>query len=227
MHTNSDNTYDNTTWCQHSSTYSGHSCPNLPFMFTCPSQSYCCVYSSFRMSLNTCRQDKSTQGCLMHSSNFLRITSCSCHSKRTCVCLRRCVFNSFDTQSWVITQHIIPYDGLLFPYGHDDPAWYSHVVRKYASALMWEEMHIRPSPMGGTLLFRLHPCSLGLLHSWSSSLLSCNCSPVLGNRGRKSQSFRRATMTIKNIQKKKRKRKRKVRKRGRKCFSWDERRREA
>ena len=29
------------------------------------------------------------------------------------------------------------------------------------------------------------------------SLLSCNCSSVLGNRGRKSQSFRRATMTIK------------------------------
>lgn len=61
--------------------------------------------------------------------------------------------------------------------------------------------------MGGTLLFPLHPCSPGRLHSWSSSLLSCNCSSVLGNRGRKSQSFRRATMTIKNIQKKEKKRK--------------------
>ena len=35
------------------------------------------------------------------------------------------------------------------------------------------------------------------LHSWSSSLLSCNCSSVLGNSGRKSQSFRPTTMTIK------------------------------
>lgn len=54
------------------------------------------------------------------------------------------------------------------------------------------------------------------LHSWPSSLLSSNCSSVLGNGGRKSQSFRRATMTIKNIFFG-----RKVRKRGRKRFSWD------
>lgn len=67
--------------------------------------------------------------------------------------------------------------------------------------------------MGGTLIFPFGPIApppslppppptLPLclcLHSWPSSLLSSNCSSVLGNGGRKSQSFRRATMTIKNI----------------------------
>lgn len=107
----------------------------------------------------------------------------------------------------------------------------SRVVQKYAPALMCKEIlsetHIKSSPMGGTLIFpfspipsppRLPPTLPLCLHSWPSSLLSSNCSSVLGNGGRKSQSFRRATMTIKNIFFG-----RKVRKRGRKRFSRDSR----
>ena len=56
-----------------------------------------------------------------------------------------------------------------------------------------------PSPLRGALIFHLPHFLLPGSHAQLVffSLLSCNCSSVLGNRGRKSQSFRRATMTIK------------------------------
>lgn len=164
-------------------------------------------------------QDKSTQGCLMHSSHFLGIT-CLFLPQPACMCVCVCVFSCVLTghASQVITRRVIRYDGLLFLFGHDDPAWHVKkkkkqpcgltacfcfdVREKYCGRNMSEfhflasegRPHLCPPSAAAAACV---PGSQFPRHSWSSSLLSCNCSSVLGNRGRKSQSFRRATMTIK------------------------------
>lgn len=149
----------------------------------------------------------------MHSSHCPGITPCSCCSRAR---ERSAVFS----QRWLTIRSlhntlfpIIPvwswWPCLVQPCGPQ--AWSCFDVR-----ILWWIMFC-PSPLGGTIIYV--SCSPPPLHSWPCSLLSCNCSSVLGNGGRKSQSFHHATMTIKK--------KTEVRKRGRKCFSWDERRREA
>lgn len=136
-------------------------------------------------------QDKSAQGCLMHSSHFLGITPCS-------------------WPDWAHTPSVVFQQRWHASWGHNAAhysLWRVPVWSSWPCLLSWLCFDVRSS-IGGEICFccfssggRPHllsppPPSLFPLHSWSSSLLSCNCSSVLGNRGRKSLSFRCATMTI-------------------------------
>lgn len=130
----------------------------------------------------------------MHSSNCPAITPCSC-------CGRARERSAVFSQRWLAIRSlhntlfpIIPvwswWPCLVQPCGPQ--AWSCFDVR-----ILWWIMFC-PSPLGGTIIYvSCSPPPPLPLHSWSCSLLSCNCSSVLGNGGRKSQSFHHATMTIK------------------------------
>lgn len=131
----------------------------------------------------------------MHSSHFPGVTPCSCNPRRFI-----CVLTALTGEPG----HNMVHYFLWFLFGHDDPGWCSPAVQDVDKEC-GNNVSFHTLPLRGTLLL----CLLCVLcsfssspHSWSSLLLSCNCSSVLGNRGRKSQSFHRATMTIKKKKKK-------------------------
>lgn len=174
-------------------------------------------------------KDKCPQGWLMHSPNFPGITPCSCHFQPLCACRSRVAPLTALTHKpghntahyswwWAVIPVWSPWPCLVQP--RRPKICLCFDVKRNTVGTTYQVVAYGGHPHRSLSFLPSFPPSFPLplrLHSWPSSLLSSNCSSVLGNAGRKSQSFCRTTMTIKNIFLGRRK----VRKRGRKCFSWD------